>query len=299
MDKQSTVNDTSPSEAHQGPSTSQTDALELIRQRRDHYGQLYFKMEDRAQFFAGILLAAGAAFLGAVKAHIWDQAPPGWCPIASLNWLERLTFSLLFVSFCGVFITLSPLRGRTLFDGKGIGWLERWTLAMARWPSCWARERESFLDKPAHQKMPDFLSSLFRSSAKSFPKMGNSLIWDDEVHNLWAQWFVYMRRALLLRKTIFISTIALAFTGYTYFQLPPSPDEPTAATATAPRECPQEEAPPPPPSPSIALPPPQSQVAPEGDPAAPATPSTSPLPEGGSPEQAPASAPAGTSTGNP
>lgn len=282
----------------QAPIKEET-ALPLLQQRRAHYKDLYFKMEDRAQFFAGILLAAGAAFLSGVKTHLLD--PP--TPLSDApTWILGLTLVaaiLLLVSLLGVFMTLSPLRGRMLFRGDDVDWLERWTVSIAQFPSGWANGAEKFLDKQDAANMPGFLASIFKDSAKGFPPLRSSVIFDDEVHNLRAQWFAYMRRALLLRKTVFISTVALLVTGVTYLSFPPAPVEGAAATKASATEARPGAAQPARPNQRSAQRHRRARAAPADAPVDPASTSTTPPPADGSPAPAPTSAPAATPTGSP
>lgn len=284
------------------PSSAPTldEVLALVRQRRDHFRDLYFKMEDRAQFFAGVQLAAGAALLSIVKTHLIDRATSGGALSGVLFVLVVVALILQLISLLGVFMTLSPLRARTLFDGQGVQWLEGRTLWLARIPERWSKPREAYLKpKLSGEEIRQFLGSLFKSSVSIFPPPGSSPIFDDEVHNLWAQWFVYMRRALLLRKTVFVTTVALLFTGLAYLSSPSASGEPAASTPTATRANPQEEARPPLPKQYNAQRPPQAWTGRRGDQGQPGQPSTMSPPAAGSPAQAPASAPSVPSSGSP
>jgi len=244
------------------------EILAMLRQRREHHRDLYFKLEDRAQFFAGIVLTVGAAFAVLLKGSVLGAG--AWHGLPAWGWALVIGAAvLLLFSLAGVFLTLTPTLGRRLLPSWA-GGLEGTLLGLVRWPRD-DRDggRERFLVKPPgvdgqpaeakrsaeREHVAGFLLVMLRSSlgpAPSIPqvveRLANDPILEDEAHNLWAQWFVYMRRALLLRKTIVLSTLALVLMGWAYLAIPDkSADNPVSATpssATAPPPGPRQPRPP-------------------------------------------------------
>jgi hypothetical protein len=186
------------------PSAIRIDAaayLEVVRQRREHYYDLFKQCETRSMYFSGLLTAV----IGGSVAQIADVVAKG----ASAQFYVKLLVAAAACLFALPYaiLLLMPLEGRHFFAQRWLSWLD----AALAWLCRLAVKSSPYLSTIATENALDGFSRtvvLRGVVPPAFDGSAAAALIKAELWNTHAQWLVLQLKTGLLRQAILVFLVA-------------------------------------------------------------------------------------------